>query len=58
MITLGHKITDDEVAKHDYLGSEKVIDDLYKLREEQGTNRVLISKEERDPSTKQICKYL
>ena len=58
MISLGHGITDDEVASHDYLGTEKVVDDLYKLREEQGTNRVLVSKEERDETTKRVCKYL
>ena len=58
MISLGHGITDDEVAKHDYLGTEKVVHDLYKLREEQGTNRVLVSNEERDPDTNLIVKYL
>jgi Mg-chelatase subunit ChlD len=58
MISLGHGITNDEVASHDYLGTEKVVDDLYKLREEQGTNRVLVSKEKRDQSTNRVCKYL
>ena len=57
MVSLGHGIVDDEVAEHPYLGTEKVIQDLYALRNEQGTNRVLVCKEDRDPDTNLICKY-
>jgi hypothetical protein len=57
MVSLGHGIVDDEVAKHPYLGTEKVIQDLHGLRNEQGTNRVLVCKEDRDPETNLICKY-
>jgi hypothetical protein len=57
MISLGHNITDDEVAQHDYLGTNAVLEDLYKLREEQGTNRVLVSTVIRDKKTNKIVKY-
>jgi hypothetical protein len=31
-VTLGHGLTDNEVVKHEYYGTEKVIKDLIKMK--------------------------
>ena len=55
-ITLGHGITNDPVANHDYFGSDKIIDDIkeYKdINNIQG-NKIHINNFTRCPTTMQI----
>lgn len=57
VITLGHNFTTNEVVKHDYLATSKVIEDIEAANKIQGdTDYVVITKIIRDEHTGQICK--
>ena len=50
MITLGHGITNDPVANHDYFGTERVVNDLRKISTETGSRILKITRMIRNPN--------
>ena len=55
-ITLGHGITNDPVANHDYFGSDKIIDDIKEYKDINNIhgNKIHINNFTRCPTTMQI----
>lgn len=56
-VTLGHGFMDNEIVQHPFFGSEKVIQNLLPLADEQSIIDISFLKEIRDPETGLICGY-
>ncbi|AYV76622.1 MAG: putative von willebrand factor type A domain protein [Terrestrivirus sp.] len=53
-VTLGHGFTDNDVVKHEYFGTQRVIDDIKKLKEENGYVVINDNQFKRDPVTNRV----